>query len=172
MSYISTVRKDGIIPSQLFLGRLIRTLLPILPHNYTLMGGDIIDKLKKKKEVALEKERLYRNKDRQYHLQPLSVGQQVFIQGQDDKWNRVGTIIAVRSSGSYIIESEGKTFIRARHFLKEVFDSSHLRAKSPDGTIPDNVTEPNNKYDRHTEDRKSTRLNSSHSSVSRMPSSA
>ena len=125
MAYVSTVRKDGTIPTQLFLGRQIRTLLPIHPRHYQLTDvKDIkqqeIIKYKSKKKAIEE-----RNKGRFNTLKPLNIGQEVYIQGMDDKWIQKGVITDIRRTGSYVIESNNKKYIRARHFLRPVDKASY-----------------------------------------------
>ena len=155
LAYITTTRKDGTIPCQLFLGRLLRTLLPVLPDHYRLMKPAEVRQMERQKEEALDKQRIARNKGKR-SLPPLLVGQQVYIQGQDGKWTNTGIITHVRSSGSYIIESNGKTYIRARHFLKEVLDKqsntpltpsiTHLR-RSPRLAKKVKIDESNNRIE-------------------------
>ena len=125
MAYVNTVRKDGTIPTQLFLGRQIRTLLPIHPKNYQLTDiKDIKNQELKKKEykVKIIEER---NKDRKNILKPLNIGQEVYIQGINDKWTQKGVITDIRRTGSYVLESNGKKYIRARHFLRPVEKAAH-----------------------------------------------
>ena len=155
LAYITTTRKDGTIPCQLFLGRLLRTLLPVLPDHYRLMKPAEVRQMERQKEEALDKQRIAHNKGKR-SLPPLLVGQQVYIQGQDGKWTNTGIITHVRSSGSYIIESNGKTYIRARHFLKEVLDKqsntpltpsiTHLR-RSPRLAKKVKIDESNNRIE-------------------------
>ena len=50
---------------------------------------------------------------------PLTVGQKVFMQDPISKlWSRVGEVVRIRPSGSFIVSSGGKTFIRSRRLLR------------------------------------------------------
>ena len=124
MQWRNMPKSHGFSPAQLLFGRSQNMLLPqpaaaFLPFDFG--------------EAALARDRLFNSQAGHYNrekvsLEQLSPGQLVRVQNENTGlWDLTGTVSDVRPDGlSYLIDIEGRTFIRGRPKLKPVFkDRSH-----------------------------------------------
>lgn len=153
MAYRSTpIAATGYSPSQLIMGRVIRTTLPTLPRNLEPAWPDQ-EKVKDNDDRAKSSYRYYYN--RRYSTKPLppvSAGDNVLVRtNKDSDWSKTGTVVqpdGVPSTRSENIQlSDGNTLRRDRQDIKlnkTVINDGENQAKEP----PSSVSSPSSARDR------------------------
>ena len=145
-------RDCNLSPSEVLFGRRLRDTMPVINKRFSIYDNEQIHgqwhSAWAAKEGAL-RSRLVRSceqlEDGAKELPPLREGDTVFIQnqksvvGQENKWDKQGTVIAVKENDQYLVkvEGSGRLTVRNRRFLRM------FKHRSDATTIPhfQNVTE-------------------------------
>ena len=136
--YRNSPRKDGLSPAQWLYGRRQRTDVPAVPQAYRRLSNEEIDSFDERRregEMEVKKPR---------SMPQLKVGQEVLVQNPKSslptskRWETKGTIVKKRSRRSYIINIDGREYLRNRRFLKPYPE----QADTPDLSQKESVESP------------------------------
>ena len=123
--YRNTPRHDGLSPSQWLFGRRQRTEIPALPTAYDRISDDVLAE-----HEARRREKVASYPESKFDLPQLEVGMVVIMQEPVSKrWKWKGTIVEKRSQRSYLIESNGRRYLRNRRFLRPSVNQEQLQLR-------------------------------------------
>lgn len=118
LAYRATPLAQGFSPSQLLMGRRIRTSVPVSPALLQPQWPDLQTFRTKDAALKLQQQQVYNRRHRTQTLPPLQPGQQVWVRPTNTRGTVVGPTHTPRS---YEVEmAEGGQLRRNRSHLREV----------------------------------------------------
>ena len=145
MSYRATlIQATGVSPSQLMMGRQIRTIVPTLDSNLRPEWPDLhkVRKLDRKAKVSYRK---YYKKNDVRALPEISPGASVAVKLDDERgWIRSGTVLEkCESPRSYIIQSEAGLLRRSqRHLMPSPSDKGPTSTSASQTHVQQEINSP------------------------------
>jgi len=120
LSYRSTPLQNGYSPAELFMGRKLRTTVPILPNNL-VPNWDFLDNFRKtENELKLKQKVCHDKRHRVFDLPTLSPHDYVYV--NDDYNNRRKGIIVKSNNAprSYVVKTDTNVITRNRKHLTAI----------------------------------------------------
>ena len=113
MAYRTTALPNGYSPSQLLMGRKLRSTVPQLPTHFSPQLPTQTDLRERDQKLKLSQKEHFDQRHRVRNLKPLTTGEKIWITDRKES----GTVIQKVSNRSYEIEAKGGRYRRNRKHL-------------------------------------------------------